>query len=53
MNALFLLLGAGLRWIGRSMAVMGAGMSGVPKMVDRADEFAYRPKHHSGPERWS
>ena len=53
MNALLHLLGAGLRWVGRSMATMSAGMSGVPKMIDRADEFTYRPKHQNGPERWS
>lgn len=53
MNAFLHLLGAGLRWVGRSVTIMGAGMSGVPKMVDRADEFTDRPKHQNGPEWWS
>ncbi len=35
------------------MTMISAGMSGVPKMVDRAAEFTYRPKHQKGPERWS
>jgi hypothetical protein len=44
MNALSHLLGAGLAWVGRSMAIMSAGMSGVPKVVERADEFTRGPK---------
>lgn len=44
MNALTLLSGAGLRWVRRSVAIMSAGMSGVPKMVVRADESPYGPK---------
>jgi hypothetical protein len=53
MKALHRILGAASRWVGRSMAIMAPGMSGVPKMVDRAGEFTNRPKHQNGPERWS
>jgi hypothetical protein len=44
MNALSHVLGAGLRWVGRSMGIMSAGMSGVPKLVDGADESTFRAK---------
>ena len=53
MKALLELLAAGLRWAGRSVGSTGAGMSGVPKVVDRADELASRPKPQDGSQRWS